>query len=124
MGLGVGGGLISGTFFTVLNVILLAVLLFKFVMLIDAAIRPERAYVAAEKMTKIGWLIILGVAVAADILIGGLMSILTIAGLVAAIVYTVDVRPALRAVTGKGGGAQSRRGSSSDGPYGPYNGWR
>ena len=40
---------------------------------------------------------------------------------IATIVYLVDVRPALQQVTGRrrGGGW-----SSSDGPYGPYNGGR
>jgi hypothetical protein len=46
---------------------------------------------------------------------------LQIAGLVATIVFFVDVRPALRQVSG---GGRGRGGSSSDGPYGPYNGGR
>jgi hypothetical protein len=38
-------------------------------------------------------------------------------------VYIVDVRPALRSLPG-GGKGRTRGGSSSDGPYGPYNGGR
>jgi hypothetical protein len=33
----------------------------------------------------------------------------------------VDVRPKLREVSGKGGPRRPRGGSSSDGPYGPFN---
>ncbi|WP_143673259.1 DUF2516 family protein, partial [Streptomyces griseiscabiei] len=46
-----------------------------------------------------------------------------IIGVIASIVYIVDVRPAVKQVSGGGGGG-GRRGSSSDGPYGPYNGGR
>jgi hypothetical protein len=48
------------------------------------------------------------------------MLFLQIAGLIATIVFFVDVRPALRQVSGGG----RRGGSGSDGPYGPYNGGR
>jgi hypothetical protein len=50
------------------------------------------------------------------------MLFLQIAGLVASIVFMVDVRPALQQVSG--GKGRRRGGSSSDGPYGPYNGGR
>jgi hypothetical protein len=50
-----------------------------------------------------------------------IISFLPIIGLVAVIVYTVDVRPKLREVSGKGGPRRRGGGSSSDGPYGPYN---
>ena len=49
---------------------------------------------------------------------------LQLAGLVASIVFMVDVRPALRQVSGGGRGGRRGGGSSSDGPYGPYNGGR
>ena len=55
-------------------------------------------------------------------LIFPILSFLPISGLVATIVYMVDVRPALSRPPGGGGGR--RGGSSSDGPYGPYNGGR
>jgi len=50
------------------------------------------------------------------------MAMLPLAGVVATIVYMVDVRPAVRGIAGGRGGGGGRRGSSSDGPYGPYNG--
>ncbi|MCT9080372.1 DUF2516 family protein [Streptomyces fulvoviolaceus] len=89
--------------------------------LIDAAIRRDDAYRAADKKTKPFWLIILGIAVVVNVLFG-VMSFLPIIGLIATIVYMVDVRPALRGLPG--GGRSRKGGSSSDGPYGPYNGGR
>jgi fatty acid-binding protein DegV len=108
-----GNGLLHGLD-TTLVFILLAVLVLKIVVLIDAAVRREDAYRAAGKMTKQGWLIILTIVVAADILVGGLTSIFTIVGTVAAIVYWVDVRPALKQVSGKSKNGQRM------GPYGPW----
>jgi hypothetical protein len=66
---------------------------------IDAVARPAPAFVAADKMTKQAWLIILGVALAAHMLLWNPISILNLAGAVAAIVYLVDARPALRGLT-------------------------
>jgi hypothetical protein len=87
--------------------------------LIMAAMAREDAYRAADKKTKSFWLIILGITVAVNLFISVLF--LSIAGLIATIVFFVDVRPALKQVSGGGG---RRGGSSSDGPYGPYNGGR
>ncbi|MFJ3900005.1 DUF2516 family protein [Streptomyces sp. NPDC090025] len=84
-----------------------------------AAMAREDAYRAADKQTKKFWLILLGINLILNLLLP--MLFLQIAGLIAAIVFMVDVRPALRGVTGGGG---RRGGSSSDGPYGPYNGGR
>ncbi|MCX5406265.1 DUF2516 family protein [Streptomyces sp. NBC_00335] len=81
----------------------------------------EDAYRAAGKQTKTFWAVILGITVLVDFFLG--MLFLQIAGLVASIVFFVDVRPALKQVSGGGGGGR-RGGSSSDGPYGPYNGGR
>jgi hypothetical protein len=68
---------------------------------IDAVSHRPDAYLAADKLTKTTWLIILGIALAAHMLIWSPMSLLNLIGTVAAIVYLVDVRPALRALTGK-----------------------
>ena len=68
---------------------------------IDALTRRPEAYVAADKQTKPTWLIILGVALAAHVLIWNPISFLNLIGTVAAIVYIVDARPALRAVSGR-----------------------
>ncbi|MGW5423173.1 DUF2516 family protein [Streptomyces sp. NPDC003943] len=83
-----------------------------------AAMAREDAYRAADKQTKKFWLILLGINLLLNVLLP--MLFLQIAGLIAAIVFMVDVRPALRQVSGGG----RRGGSSSDGPYGPYNGGR
>ncbi|MGV2916160.1 MULTISPECIES: DUF2516 family protein [Streptomyces] len=98
----------------------LALIVFSGFALVDAAVRREDAYRAADKKTKPFWLIILGLAFVVN-LIFDILSFLPIIGLIATIVYMVDVRPALRQITGRGG---RRGGSSSDGPYGPYNGGR
>lgn len=95
-----------------LAIISLAVLVGQIVVLVDAAMRREDAYRAAGKLTKPGWLIILTVAVAANLLLGLLF---TIVGVVVAMVYWVDVRPALKEVSG------SKRKSGSN--QGPYGGW-
>lgn len=62
---------------------------------IDAAIRPTTAYVAAGKLTKPAWLALTG-ASAFFAFWPGFLSIFQLAGLVASIVYLVDVRPAIR----------------------------
>ncbi len=86
--------------------------------LVDAARHRPDAFVAAGKQTKQRWLIILGVAAAIGFISfnGAILSplnILNLIAFVAAAVYLVDVRPALRQVSGKGRGTQS-------GPYGPW----
>ena len=98
----------------------MALILFSGFALIDAAIRREDAYRAADKQSKAFWLIILGLAFVVN-LIFNILSFLPIIGLIATIVYMVDVRPAIKSLPG---GGRSRRGSSSDGPYGPWNGGR
>lgn len=101
-------------YFTLTWFLSLALLAVMVVALIDASLRPGAAYVAASKQTKTLWVLVLAVASAASF-VGGVTSLFGVAGLIAAIVYFVDVRPALRAV---GGGGRGR--SSSDGPYGPW----
>ncbi|KUL70966.1 hypothetical protein ADL34_25970 [Streptomyces sp. NRRL WC-3605] len=98
-----------------------ALILFSGFALIDAAVRREDAYRAVDKQSKAFWLIVLGLAFVVN-LIFNILSFLPIIGLIATIVYMVDVRPALRGLSG--GGRPRRGGSSSDGPYGPYNGGR
>jgi hypothetical protein len=62
--------------------------------LVDAVTRPGPAYPAAGKLTKPIWV---GILVAA-VLLGGtnVMGLFGLIGTVAAIVYLVDVRPAVR----------------------------
>ena len=87
------------------------------VALVDCIRRRPDAFVAAGKMTKQRWLIILSVATAIGFVsvTGAFLSplgFLNLIAFVAAAVYLVDVRPALRQVQGRGGG--------NSGPYGPW----
>jgi Protein of unknown function (DUF2516) len=96
------------TAFLVIHLAILAVIGFA---LVDALRHPSPAYPAAGKLTKVQWG---GILVAA--LLFSWFGFLSIVALVAGLIYLLDVRPALRAVSGHGGG----RGSSSSGPYGPW----
>ena len=89
---------IQSGFLSLLTLVLFVVQAWAF---IDALTRRPEAYVAADKQTKPTWLIILGVALAAHMLIWNPISFLNLIGTVAAIVYIVDARPALRAVSGR-----------------------
>jgi Protein of unknown function (DUF2516) len=90
----------------------IAVFLLKAAAFIDAAIRPKQAYVAADKQTKPFWLLILGITAFADLIgFGNFLGLISIIGVIAALVYFIDVRPALKQVGG---------GRSSSGPYGPW----
>lgn len=113
----VGNGVITDRFFDVLNLILLALLCFKIFVFVDAAIRPGRAYEAAGKLTKVAWLLILGISALYDFKWGSFTGIITIAGTAAAIIYMVDVRPALRRMNPRNDRGPDRR---QDGPYGPW----
>lgn len=70
--------------------------------LADAAIRPAPAFVAVGKLTKPIWLGILAAALLFGLL--GAFNLLGLVGTVAAIVYLVDVRPAVRELRGGGSG--------------------
>ncbi|NSC22510.1 DUF2516 family protein [Streptomyces albus subsp. chlorinus] len=105
------------TVMALIGIVMLALAVFAFV---DGALRREDAYRAADKQNKQFWLIILGLTILVNLLIPFLM--LQLIGLIASIVYIVDVRPALKQVMGGGQGWRRRGGSSSDGPYGPFNG--
>ncbi len=78
--------------------VLLAVKVFAFV---DALTRPTQAYVAAGKLTKPAWLLILGLTVVSVLVWPSVIGILSIVGIVAAFVYLLDVRPALVATRGQ-----------------------
>lgn len=77
----------------------LAVLGVQVYALVDAAVRPASAYLAAGKLTKQAWVTILAVC-----LVIGLgvfpYSMFGLAVIIATIVYFVDVRPALRRLGG------------------------
>ena len=62
---------------------------------VDALIRPAAGFVAAGKLTKPGWLAITGLAVVV-IYFFTPMSFLGLPAVIGAVVYLVDVRPAVR----------------------------
>jgi len=68
---------------------------------VDSLTHRAEEFVAADKLTKPAWSIILGVCLAAHMLLwrSSPINLLNIIGTVAAIVYLVDVRPAIRSLT-------------------------
>ena len=84
---------------TLMLLITLAVLALGVFDFVDAAIRRPDAFVAAGKLTKPAWLAIVGVATVV-VWFFGLISFFGIPAVVALLVYLVDVRPAVREVTG------------------------
>ena len=66
---------------------------------LDATLRRPDAFVAADKLTKPAWMLILGIAIVAHMLIWSPVSILNLLGAVAAVVYIVDARPAIQGLT-------------------------
>jgi hypothetical protein len=62
---------------------------------VDALVRPAAGFVAAGKLTKPGWLAITGLA-ALVIYFFTPMSFLGLPAVIGAVVYLVDVRPAVR----------------------------
>ena len=62
---------------------------------VDALVRPAAGYVAAGKLTKPGWAAITGLALLVIFWIGP-MSFLGLPAVIAAVVYLVDVRHAVR----------------------------
>src|SRR5450759_3971270 len=85
---GVVDTLVLGPIRGVFALVALAMFAVKMWALVDAAIRPAPAYVAAGKQTKVFWVVVTAVSV----FLGGL-SLFGIIAMVAAIVYLVDVRP-------------------------------
>lgn len=82
----------------VTQVAVFALILVKTWAFVDALVRPADAYVAADKLTKPAWLLILGLSALAQ-LFSGPIGLLAILGHVATAVYLVDVRPAVASVT-------------------------
>ena len=73
--------------------------------MVDAVTRPGPAYPAAGKLTKPIWVAILAAAIV--LTLGNpfdVLGLFGIVGLVAAIVYLVDVRPAIRDLGSGGSG--------------------
>lgn len=72
---------------------------------VDSLLRPAQGFVAAEKMTKPAWLLILGIALVIALLslrtAGSPFGLLGLIGIIASGVYLADVRPAVAQVTGR-----------------------
>jgi hypothetical protein len=112
--------LFGGNVFALQNLIVLVLGVAAFITevyaFVDALRHRSDAYVAAGKLTKQLWLIILGVAVAIGFVVFlNPLGFIGIIAFVAAAVYLADVRPALRAASGRGGS-----GGTHMGPYGPW----
>ena len=93
--------------------IVLGVLAFgaQLVALFDAFRHRPDAFIAAGKMTKQRWLIILGIAAAIGFVsLLSPLNFLNVIAFVAAAVYLVDVKPALRQVSGRGHGPRGASG--------------
>lgn len=78
----------------------LGLMVFKIWLFVDAVLRRADAFVAAGKQTKNLWMILLGIAGIWNVISRSPIDLINLAGTVAAIVYFVDVRPAVREVSG------------------------
>lgn len=88
---------IEGTIMIVILVILIAVKAFAFV---SSLTFSAEAYTAGGKLTKPAWCAILGLGLAAQLLLlTSPLNLIHLAFTVAAFVYLFDVRPALRELT-------------------------
>ncbi|MCW2766154.1 MAG: hypothetical protein JWO11_2113 [Nocardioides sp.] len=72
--------------------LLLAIKIFAFV---NCLLFPAEAYQAAGKLTKPAWAIILGLGMVISVLVVQMPFFISLAFTIAALVYLVDVRPAL-----------------------------
>ena len=78
-----------------LFVIGIGLLVLKIYAFVDCLRRPEGSCVAFGKLTKPAWLAITGISALLQLIFGGAIGLLSIAGTVATIVYLVDVKPAV-----------------------------
>ncbi|MEI7779136.1 MAG: DUF2516 family protein [Actinomycetes bacterium] len=67
--------------------------------LVDVTRRRQDAFPAVDRLTKVAWLVILGLSAAFGF-VSSPLSIFSLAGDVAAGVYLLDVRPKIKAITG------------------------
>ncbi len=88
--------------FDTMNVVELAISLVLFACkafaFVDAVTRPAGAFVAADKQSKVFWVLVLGLFLVAHMLMWAPIGLLNLIGTVAAFVYLADARPALRAI--------------------------
>lgn len=86
--------------------VLFALHLYAFV---DCVIRPTNAFVAAGKKTKQFWLILTGLAALCTLTLSNVTFTLVLAATVIALIYVLDVRPAVQTYRGPRGGGGSGR---------------
>jgi hypothetical protein len=84
---------------SILLLVSFALLFVKGFAFVDAVTRRPEVFPAADKQTKAMWLILLSVALVAHLVFWNPIGILNLAGTVVALVYLLDVRPAVRALT-------------------------
>jgi hypothetical protein len=85
---------------TLMLVVSLALLAVKIFALVTSLMFTPEHYRAADKLTKPAWVAILGLGVAANLLLAGSpMNLINLAFTIAAFVYLADVRPALNSLT-------------------------
>jgi hypothetical protein len=89
---------IPGLILTVVSLVMFVIQGFAFV---DATRHRADAYPAIDRGNKTAWLIGLGLGVVAHMLFWHPISILNLIGIVVALIYVLDVRPNLLAVTGR-----------------------
>lgn len=91
--------------FAVPSILMLVISLAMFVAqgfaFIDALTQKPESFVAADKLTKTVWTIILGLGLAWHMLRWHPIDLINLVGIVAALVYIVDVRPAIRSLTSR-----------------------
>jgi hypothetical protein len=84
---------------SVMLVLLLVALAVKGFALVNSLLYSAEAYSAAGKLTKPAWGAILGLGFVAQLILPGPIGLINLAFTIAALVYIVDVRPALRELT-------------------------
>lgn len=88
---------VEGITMLVIEIVLLAVKIYAFV---NALRFSDEAYRAAGKLNKAAWTIILGLGVAAQVVLSGSpLNLINLALTVAALVYLADVKPTLSSLT-------------------------
>jgi len=92
----------------VLLVLWIAALLLQGFALVHCLIQRTDAFPAAGKWNKWGWAIVMFLAFLVTYLYGNPLNLLPLVGLVASCVYLVDVRPAVREISGGRGGRGGR----------------
>lgn len=83
----------------IMLVVWLAMVAVKVWALVDAVMRRPDAFTAANKLTKNAWLVILALTLVCALVFPSVIGLFSLAGLVAALVYLLDVRPALAELT-------------------------